>query len=873
MSSHARRTFIFSLLLTLGAAAAALPAPPPDASSLLTPEPSAVSSAAETHSSHASTDAADRPAQPPMATDKRKPALPEPLFWAYGWRNAAHLASYRDLGLNTIYVDLPLVQPGPDPAVRRLIRAAAAAGLHVIVGIPTGLGRQQAGERDPTSSYNERYVSALEEFVGAAVRAYRDEPAVIAWGTQHDPAAYMTYCDRDFQRHLEGYYASVDELNETWGAQFLSFRSVRMADAEPDSSQPFAIGRRSLAVAEYKRAAFAELHNVWLTSIRKFDDSRPIFTGRLRLYRSLAAVPTDYSCIVSDATGAPVVTDLHTQALERIAIARRAGLCEAVPCLRLPPGGEGFGPRVRQGLLRRWLTLAAVQGARGVAFASWERLYADTQELHQALRSLLTDPACTGLFTIRPKSSAAILYEPYVRVTTHGRSGFYGYLDAPGDLEPATLLGTCRRPSAYGTVDVLALEDIEKIDLARYGVILAPRAFHLPESAQQAVESYVEDGGAFVADLGLGVFQTGSWTDLPPRMMDLFGIEEFVSLKNTYRGGWQAGNGFVGAETAEFPSLRRRASTSGTVELHGGKAAFKGWHGMVTPAWETELILVLDTEAKGNVPKPGSPKRLPRRRRAAKSEARVSATSSGVLLSRRGRGIALYATTRLWEAWPPSDPLYQAFHKDLFARRANVVLQTREGLYPRSILAGATESGVWAYNTTDVGQRVRLVAGGAHSRIHLDTAARVVAAFRRPGGMPSGSELLSLHVPAHTAVQAHALPIAVEPFTDNATTIGHRYGPDGVEFEIAGADAELIPQRGGKIRLYAARAVTVRVTVESGTYQAPPGSMHRVTISRRGQSTPPVVLELEADEKGRVRFTRPFVRHIIRIEPIERGNE
>ncbi|MGD8240609.1 MAG: beta-galactosidase, partial [Armatimonadota bacterium] len=442
------------------------------------------------------------------------PALRGPLFWAYGLREVGDLAAYRRLGLNTVYVDLPAGAQSLDPVFRQFIRAAAAYGLQAIIGIPTALGREPGDERDPTSPYNERYLSAVDQFVQAVVHTYQDEPAVIGWATDHDPSARITYCDADFQQHLQQHYATVADLNAAWGSQFGSFASIRRADAQRDADEPFAIGRRSLAVAEYERAAFAGLHKRWLMSIRRLDDTRPIFTGRLRLYRSLASVPTGYTCIVPDATGPSVMADQQTQGAERLVIARRGGRCDAIPCLRLPVSVrlppplpdealqhpkvralEHIGrqsveaPRLRS--IRSWLSWAALNGARGVAFASWERLRDESQSVHDLVSSFLTGPGSQELFTLRPQASAAILYEPYAPAVSERDSDFYGYLDAPGEAATATLLSLCRLPSTYGATDVLALDDLEALDLSRYGVILAPRAFNLPQTAQEKIEQYV----------------------------------------------------------------------------------------------------------------------------------------------------------------------------------------------------------------------------------------------------------------------------------------------------------------------------------------------------------------------------------------------
>ncbi len=845
---RAIRSLLLSCLVGTGVphSASSQPAPSPDAAPL--------SPADET--------LALEEAEP--AVSATQPSLPGPLFWAYGLRDPDDLPAYAGLGLNTIHIDVPLDTQGTHPVVLQFIRAAGTHGLQVIVGIPTGLGRGRDGERDPITPYGESYMSEVDQFIRAIVTAYRDEPAVIGWATEHHPGTQIAYSDADFQRNLQEYHTSVAELNTAWGAQFATFRGIRMAEAQRDADQPFQVGPRSLAVAEYRRDAFATLHRRWLRSIRQCDESRPIFTGRLHLYRSLSSVPTEYDCVVSDSTSPPVGADPQTKAVERVAIARHGGLCAAIPCVPLPPAASQ-APRVRA--LKTWLALAAIHGASGVAFPSWELLRRETQELRQGLQELLTDPDFVRLFEMRPEASAAILYEPYMPVALQLGIGFYGYLDVPGELAAAMLLTSCRLPSAYGTVDVLAADDLEKVELSRYGAILAPRAFNVPEMAQEALELYVEGGGAFLADLGVGLSQTGSWTEMPPRLMALFGIEEIARLQNTYSGGWQAGNGFVGTTVPEFPSLRAGARTSGTAKWQGGNAAFEGLHAMVAPIWETDIILSILAEVRGDTPKP-RPRRRSRRQRAVQPEQKVVALSSGILMNRYGEGLGLHATTRMWESWPSTDPLYQALLRDLFVRRANTVLQTAEGLYPQSVLAGACDRGIWVYNTGTVSTEVRLLALNAESRVYLGAAARCSAAFRRPGGIPAGGEHLTLRVPGESITVVDAIPVAVEPLTDAVTTIGRSYGPDRIEFDVGGGDAQVTARRGGEIGLHARVAVRARVTVDSGDYETPARSRHRVTLTQHAGRREAVTLELEADDKDRLRFTRPLVRHTVVIEPI-----
>ncbi|MFQ6096086.1 MAG: hypothetical protein ACE5O2_00035, partial [Armatimonadota bacterium] len=518
-----------------------------------------------------------------------------------------------------------------------------------------------------------------------------------------------------------------------------------------------------------------------------------------------------------------------------------------------------------------WIRLCAAHGARGVAFASWPRLRrAISAEPELAARlgggTPLTDALRSELarnpFDLHPRASAAILYEPYAKGASTRASAepgvrrreanLYGFMDKGGaEFDP--LFSAFGGGTAFGGVDVLTVEDVTHVDLDQYGVILAPQAFSAPPEALAALDEYVMRGGALVADFGFGVRQTGSWLAMPDRAAALFGIRKFIGISNTY-GAWRAQDARITSAVPGFPSLAQGLQTAGDAPRHSapgagptsaGTAAFSGFHATAALSPRTLVLAIIAT---------------------AYDES-IGQGFSGVFVNPRGMGIAVYATVLLWEHWPPTDPVYRAFHADLLARRPAVVLHGARDLFARGLAVGATEEGVWALNKGRAAVLARVFVPGARGRAYVGAVAEASAALKNPEGTRAGAELVSFPIAPGELVLVRSAPLRAEPLARTCAILLTTYSPDEVRFVIGGPNARARRSRDGGVRIQAGLTGDVRVTLEDGEYRVEPGSRHVISIRHPTGRTPPKTLRITADAKARLRFTESFSHHVVTITP------
>ncbi|MEN6301294.1 MAG: hypothetical protein ABFD96_01140, partial [Armatimonadia bacterium] len=197
-----------------------------------------------------------------------------PFAFCYGLERGGSTQAIKDLGLNTLYIDLLPSDVSDLQPCLTLIRSAQKDNLKVIIGLPTCL----------TSAYqvsplNEQYTGSVRELIRYIVTALKDEPGVTAWGTGHSLERSLRYSDDDFRHYLQRGYPSLGGLNAFWGSNFPTWPSITREQAEKvDANTPYQVGRASVDVAEYQVWAFRETMKLWLEAIRAVDDKRPVLT-------------------------------------------------------------------------------------------------------------------------------------------------------------------------------------------------------------------------------------------------------------------------------------------------------------------------------------------------------------------------------------------------------------------------------------------------------------------------------------------------------------------------------------------------------------------------------------------------------------------
>jgi len=766
---------------------------------------------------------------------------PGPFTFVYGLDNGGTSADLKAFGVNTLYIDLrPNELANPEP-VRQQVREAAAAGYKVIIGIPT--------TTFPThriSPYSGPYLDAVSAMIGSIVNGLKTEPGVSAWATGHYLEKYISYYDEDFRKFLLERYASLDGVNQYWDTSLLTLDAIRQETALDLHPQlPFGFGRAAVDVADYRQYVFWAVMRQWAEQIKSLDDTRPLLTGAITLYRSIAAVPVTYDIVAvsfppdimrpnSSHYGDSITHNVHA-----VDMARRGGRFDVIPVLRMPLPGE---PGWDTGGLRGWVLEADMHGACGVALENWDRYRQSPQIAHRTLR-LLAETWPQADFSGRPRPTSAILYSPYAEGFQVAGQPVYGHLKGFASGQPSNLVEDLRMGTCFGPVDYLTSTDLATADLRRYGVIIAPAALGITQEQSSTLAEYVRSGGALLGDIGLGLHHTGSWLRLPPTLANALGVRELLE------GESRAGDLSVIGQVPWLPHVTHGMKSSGTfrsVAAATGKQTYK------TPPYSVSSYaayagLTESAVAVGSLRTKGAEQGNP--------------VFAGLMCNTYGRGVAVFTTHLLYAYWPLSDPLSGALHYDLMARRATCELVSSPFL-PDTVEVSLEDDRIRLLNGAR-GQVSPVVALYGRGDRLVQAALNVVTAQYTAG---AERQTVYAAVPGETILSLPITTITAQPYGGEASVVIRELRPERIRLSVAGPGAHLNPRRGDLYELSRPdRSVRVRFAVnQGGVYQIHDGSRHTVTIQPERGTTRS--LDVVA-RNGALTFTEEIYREGVTIRP------
>lgn len=775
------------------------------------------------------------------------PATPERQFtWMYGLSGTQGLEMAQQLGLNTIYLPTTNTVDSVE-ASRSLAQAAQKAGLQVIIALPT-----LSAKAHPVDPDAPEYCEEVGARVRAVVRQLAGEPGVTAWAMADYVERELRYTPQGFQAYLQTRYDGLDTLNASWQAQFGTWAEVTPAAArEVDAAKPYGVGRASVELANYQAEALRRLLAFWAEQVRTLDSTRPLFTGRLALYRSLVCVPEEYDFVVPEMPADVMEPDYLSQNVQAVDLARQGGAFRVIPSLRLPVPPD---PNYRSGVtVGYWLREAQLHGARGVALDGSERVAASTTP-SDVLKTLTEQiQAVKGSFNLRPRPCLCVLYETYAEGLKVMQVPAHGYLLGLAPGEPSVLMGALRLGSKYGLVDYLSPARLVNANLEGYSAILAPTALSLPAEVQGRLRAYVEHGGRVVSDLGAGMYETGSWDVLPPDVARMSGVVALREIQN------RTGDLRLSRPIPLFPSLRPPLSSRGLkqeekpprpgqVVRHTGTpqelqgATFLGPVALAEIAETARLVAVVSAEPKSE---------------------RQPARWAGIVAQPRGRGWTIFCTGSLWARWDPLDPFFMGFHADLWQPRAQYILH-QPGLWPQAVEMSTGEASVHLLNVSGRPRMAEVTALSASN--HLYEGAFTEVASPLYGGVAPGAVVLTAQVPADRLVTLRQQPICVWPLGGEAYAHLREYEAQRISLEIAGPGARLTTGLDREPTLTGGQPTQVVVRISPGEYAVEPGSWHQLTIKPTfGQQSGE---QIQADDKGQLAFQVSGDRVKVEIVPV-----
>ena len=773
-----------------------------------------------------------------------------PLVFAHGLQGRDAALTATELGCNAIYFDLPLDAPVLLPSVRAFIAEAHDAGLSVIVGLRTSLGEQY-----PVRPSSPEYVSAMREWVAAVVTALRDEPGVIGWATDHDLERAISFSDPDFRDYLMRVHGSLAELNDSWGSRFVNLAEVGRAGVrERDLDWPFGVGRATVDLADYRRSVFHDLMQLWAEEIRRHDQEHLLFSGRIARYRGLTAVPYSYDVVMPFMSPDLLERDLLTHNVQGVQIARRGGQFEVIPWLRVPVSpSQAF----TQNRLVTWMAEAGMRGAVGACLEDWSRI-SGTPRTRQGVTDQIRAALGQAPFPDQaPTPAAAVIYSPYAGGPKK-RGTPYGYLPEFDDADLAALAYQYRGGTVFGGLDYLTVDDLDRTDLDRYSVILAPLCLSLPESSADALRSYLRDGGALVADIGLGMYQAGTWSPDAGPLAPQLGLASALPIETRF-GGFR-----VGVPHPQLPSVLKGAGAGGlftvgrTQDISGSRASGRAFTGAADqlkgyPFQGPSCFVSLRTGA------------IPLATMSVRYDDERRPHFLGLIVNEVGDGLTVFATFPMWTYWPVDDALHGALHLDLIRRRATYRL-LEPGLLPGMVQVSGSPDEVHLLNRGG-GARVQILAGAADHRAFLGCISVFSAAAVDASGRRTGRVRLNVELPAGSLTHLQALPLRLRPTRGECCARVSCYSPGLISMDVGGQGATWRSRRGQPPTFEDGAITQIRFGVESGAYVIAPGSKHLITW-RQPHEEPRSTTGV-ADHRGQLDFALSLAGGQVGIEPLQ----
>ncbi len=718
--------------------------------------------------------AAESPAERPPPVEIKREATrflidgkPTPLLFARGPVREEDFDAYKDTGLNSIVIE---VRDPSDEAVAELdvqIRKAQAKGFFILLAVaPRSL--------PPMSPRGDTYQRAVREFIQEVgkLRAY---PRLVGWIVEAVPSDAVPEFASDFIGYLTDIYGSLDALNTAWGSEFENWREATVAAAVAlDEDKPGGIGRAVVDLAKFRRETYRDLLSLWANEVRIADPVHPLFAGAVRDFRAVISVPSDFAGIVEELQPNLAGGDVATHNVHGVDMGRRGGRMAPLPIL---------AARAQPGELADWMRLAALHGACGIGFDSWSDLLLN-EPRRRAIRAAVDALVGEGLLPLRPVPSLAVLYEPFQPGPGDKVRGSYGYLPSAYS-GPATLFTLLGHGTRFGLVDYLSQEDLTRVSLDPYALLIAPQAYSLSLIERQAVLAYVGRGGRLMADLGFGFHEAGDAVgEMSADLRELFGLPLAYTVQTASSTFWTWGND-------RFPEMGLGVPTRGNGpegEPFSGPIAF---YNLPYPE-----LLVVGMRQMGIV-------------------------FSGILVSPpRGIGLAVFGMTWLWQYWLPGDPVFDGLHMNLVGMAARGMVLSPPAFVSNVIYAPLADGRLVLWNPG--GESVEVLT--REPKLY-----RCASALQET---PAGDQAVQrLIFPGQRLWLATPIPMTLIADTPARVEV-IEYSAERVHLRVFGTGST-VEWKGDGWSSSGGEFTKFTLTVRDGDYKVPIDSSHRVAWQRR----------------------------------------
>ena len=459
--------------------------------------------------------------------------------------------------------------------------------------------------------YQEKAAALTEQIA----KRYAKHPAVVMWHVNNEYGCHAPYCYCDaskaaFVQWLQKKYASLDELNASWGTDFWSQRYRNWDDIPAPKRTPDGTHPNPGAQIDFRRFSSEitlELFKTERDIIKKYDSVNPVTTNFMSMKGTHAmdyfAWAKEVDFVSTDHYLAQHDIENHIDLAQMADLTR--GFADGKQWLLMEHSSSAVNWQPRNyaktpGQEKRNAMSFVARGSQGAMYFQWRQSQAGSERFHSAmvphggedtrvyrevaeLGKLLSDhPELAKHATDKAEVAIVFDYEQ-----------FWAMMQANLPTEdlsyPDTVAAWYRALYKEGIQADFVPANVDAATLADYKLVLMPMVHMLSDSEEQVFTSYAQNGGNLVvgyfsnvADRTLRVKLGGYGGRLVKDVIGLY-VEEFyplrestVKLSNGFEAKlWAELSALNGAEVvAEFSSGQAKGQAAIVKRNLGGSTAW-----------------------------------------------------------------------------------------------------------------------------------------------------------------------------------------------------------------------------------------------------------------------------------------------------------
>jgi beta-galactosidase len=416
--------------------------------------------------------------------------------------------------------------------------------------------RRSFGARQAYCPSSTEYREAAARLAGKLAERYADHPAVVMWHINNEYGCHNWHCFCEvsgaaFRTWLQQHYASLDDLNESWGTAFWSQRYTDWAQVEPPrivAYNTFANPGQQLDWWRFSSDELRECYRAEKVAVQAHA-TQPITTNFMNFFK-----PLDYWSwapevdIVSNDHYLQSVDPQNAQELAMSADLMRS-LAGGAPWLLMEHSTSAVNWQPRNiakapGQLRRNSLQHVARGSDGAMFFQWRASRAGAEKFHSGLvphagrdSKVWREVTQLGANLAALGDIADTRVDPAeVAIVFDWHSWWAAELDSHPSVDVEPLVEARRWHQELWNRNVGVDFAAPQSDLSAYKIVVLPNQYALSDATVASLTSYVSGGGILVATYFSGIVDERDHIRLggyPGALRELLGltVEEFFPLQ------------------------------------------------------------------------------------------------------------------------------------------------------------------------------------------------------------------------------------------------------------------------------------------------------------------------------------------------------